>query len=310
MIPYGRQHVTQADIDTVIRVLQSDFLTQGPKVPLFEQAVADKVGAQYAVAANSGTSALHIACLAMGLGPGDSLWTSPITFVASANCALYCGATVDFVDIDPNTYTLCPHALEEKLKQAEQENRLPKIVTPVHMCGQPCDMAAIHDLSQQYGFKIIEDACHALGGQYKGVPVGSCQYSDITVFSFHPVKLITTGEGGMAVTNDAELADRLFRFRSHGITSNRDQMVPRPADEIWNYQQIFLGYNYRMTDIQAALGISQLEQLDAFVARRRELAQRYGRVLAHLPGDPPLAEPGCRVCLASLCPPPEAGSDR
>jgi UDP-4-amino-4,6-dideoxy-N-acetyl-beta-L-altrosamine transaminase len=291
MIPYGRQHITQADIDAVVDVLQSDYLTQGPKVPLFEQAVADKVGAQYAVAANSGTSALHIACLALGLGPGDILWTSPITFVASANCALYCGATVDFVDIDPGTYTLCPQALEEKLKHAEQENRLPKIVIPVHMCGQSCHMAAIHDLSQQYGFRIIEDACHALGGQYKGVPIGSCQYSDITVFSFHPVKLITTGEGGMAVTNDITLADRMCRFRSHGITSDRDQMESRPADEIWNYQQIFLGYNYRMTDIQAALGISQLEKLDAFIARRRELAHRYGRVLANLPVKLPLQDP-------------------
>jgi UDP-4-amino-4,6-dideoxy-N-acetyl-beta-L-altrosamine transaminase len=258
---------------------------------LFEQAVADKVGAKYAVAVNSGTSALHIACLALGLGPGDILWTSPITFVASANCALYCSATVDFVDIDPGTYTLCPQALEEKLKQAEQENRLPKIVIPVHMCGQSCRMAAIHDLSQQYGFRIIEDACHALGGQYKGVPIGSCQYSDITVFSFHPVKLITTGEGGMAVTNDITLADRMCRFRSHGITSDRDQMESRPADEIWNYQQIFLGYNYRMTDIQAALGISQLEKLDAFIARRRELAHRYGRVLANLPVKLPLQDP-------------------
>lgn len=291
MIPYGRQHITQADIDAVVDVLQSDYLTQGPKVPLFEQAVADKVGAKYAVAANSGTSALHIACLALGLGPGDILWTSPITFVASANCALYCSATVDFVDIDPGTYTLCPQALEEKLKQAEQENRLPKIVIPVHMCGQSCRMAAIHDLSQQYGFRIIEDACHALGGQYKGMPIGSCQYSDITVFSFHPVKLITTGEGGMAVTNDITLADRMCRFRSHGITSDRDQMESRPADEIWNYQQIFLGYNYRMTDIQAALGISQLEKLDAFIARRRELAHRYGRVLANLPVKLPLQDP-------------------
>ncbi|MCF8088681.1 MAG: UDP-4-amino-4,6-dideoxy-N-acetyl-beta-L-altrosamine transaminase [Desulfotignum sp.] len=291
MIPYGRQHITQADIDAVIHVLQSDFLTQGPKVPLFEQAVADKVGAKYAVAVNSGTSALHIACLALGLGPGDILWTSPVTFVASANCALYCGASVDFVDIDPDTYTMCHHALEEKLKQAEQENRLPKIVIPVHMCGRPCRMAAIHELSQKYGFKIIEDACHALGGQYKGKPIGSCQYSDITVFSFHPVKLITTGEGGTAVTNDTKLADRLFRFRSHGITSDRDQMAPRPADEIWNYQQIFLGYNYRMTDIQAALGISQLEKLDAFIDRRRELARRYGRILAHLPVTLPLQDP-------------------
>jgi UDP-4-amino-4,6-dideoxy-N-acetyl-beta-L-altrosamine transaminase len=282
MIPYGRQHITRADIDAVVHVLQSDFLTQGPKVPEFEQAVADKAGAKYAVAVNSGTSALHIACLALGLGPGDILWTSPITFAASANCALYCGATVDFVDIDPDTYTLCPGALEKKLKQAKQENRLPKIVIPVHMCGQSCPMAAIHDLSQQYGFRIIEDACHALGGQYKGKPIGGCQYSDITVFSFHPVKLITTGEGGMAVTNEPDLAARMARLRSHGITREPELMTREP-DGPWYYQQIDLGFNYRMTDIQAALGISQLADLDAFVTRRRELAHRYDRLLADLP---------------------------
>ena len=283
MIPYGRQHITQADIDAVVDVLQSDFLTQGPKVPAFERAVADRVGAKHAVAANSGTSALHVACLALGLGPGDFLWTSPITFVASANCALYCGAKVDFVDIDPHTYTMCPKALEEKLEQAKNEHRLPKIVIPVHMCGQPCNMAAIFDLSQKYGFKIIEDACHALGGEYKGSSIGSCRYSAITVFSFHPVKIITTGEGGMAVTNDVELANRMYLFRSHGITSNRDQMEPRPTEEIWNYQQINLGYNYRMTDIQAALGISQLEKLDMFIERRREIAQRYEPLLTGFP---------------------------
>jgi UDP-4-amino-4,6-dideoxy-N-acetyl-beta-L-altrosamine transaminase len=282
MIPYGRQHITRADIDAVVHVLQSDFLTQGPKVPEFEQAVADKAGAKYAVAVNSGTSALHIACLALGLGPGDVLWTSPITFAASANCALYCGATVDFVDIDPDTYTLCPRALEQKLKQAKQENRLPRIVIPVHMCGQSCPMAAIHDLSQKYGFRIIEDACHALGGQYKGKPIGGCQYSDITVFSFHPVKLITTGEGGMAVTNDSGLAARMARLRSHGITREPELMTREP-DGPWYYQQIDLGFNYRMTDIQAALGLSQLEKLDAFVIRRRELAHRYDRLLAELP---------------------------
>jgi UDP-4-amino-4,6-dideoxy-N-acetyl-beta-L-altrosamine transaminase len=290
MIPYGRQHITRADIDAVVHVLQSDFLTQGPKVPEFEQAVADKAGAKYAVAVNSGTSALHIACLALGLGPGDILWTSPITFAASANCALYCGATVDFVDIDPDTYTLCPGALEKKLKQAKQENRLPKIVIPVHMCGQSCPMAAIHDLSQQYGFRVIEDACHALGGQYKGKPIGGCQYSDITVFSFHPVKLITTGEGGMAVTNDSDLAARMARLRSHGITREPELMTREP-DGPWYYQQIDLGFNYRMTDIQAALGLSQLEKLDAFVSRRRELAHRYDRLLADLPVILPKQDP-------------------
>ncbi|MBG0779360.1 MAG: aminotransferase class I/II-fold pyridoxal phosphate-dependent enzyme, partial [Desulfotignum balticum] len=215
MIPYGRQHITQADIDAVVDVLQSDFLTQGPKVPEFERAVADKVQAKHAVAVNSGTSALHVACLALGLGRGDILWTSPITFVASANCALYCGARVDFVDIDPHTYTICPKALEEKLEQAKKENRLPKIVIPVHLCGQSCNMKAIFDLSQKYGFKIIEDACHALGGEYKGSPIGNCRYSDITVFSFHPVKIITTGEGGMNTTNYADLASHMARLCSH-----------------------------------------------------------------------------------------------
>ncbi|WP_339136118.1 MAG: UDP-4-amino-4,6-dideoxy-N-acetyl-beta-L-altrosamine transaminase [Candidatus Electrothrix sp. GW3-4] len=282
MIPYGRQHITQADIDAVIDVLQSDFLTQGPKVPAFERAARDKVGSNHAVAVNSGTSALHVACLALGLGPGDILWTSPITFVASANCALYCGAEVDFVDIDPYTYTLCPKALEEKLEQAKKENRLPKIVIPVHLCGQPCNMQAIFDLSQKYGFKIIEDACHALGGEYKGAPIGNCRYSDITVFSFHPVKIITTGEGGMNTTNDADMASRMALLCSHGITREPEIMTHSP-DGPWYYQQIDLGFNYRMTDIQAALGLSQLEKLDMFIDRRREIAQRYEPLLTGLP---------------------------
>jgi len=282
MIPYGRQHITQADIDAVVDVLQSDFLTQGPKVSVFEDAVANKVGAKHAVAVNSGTSALHVACLALGLGPGDILWTSPITFVASANCALYCRAKVDFVDIDPHTYTMCPKNLEEKLEQAKKENRLPKIVIPVHLCGQPCNMEAIFDLSQKYGFKIIEDACHALGGEYKGSPIGNCRYSDITVFSFHPVKIITTGEGGMATTNDADLTSHMARLCSHGITRDPDLMT-HASDGPWYYQQIDLGFNYRMTDIQAALGLSQLEKLDAFIARRRELANRYDHLLADFP---------------------------
>ncbi|EMS79531.1 UDP-4-amino-4,6-dideoxy-N-acetyl-beta-L-altrosamine transaminase [Desulfotignum phosphitoxidans] len=282
MIPYGRQHITQADIDAVVNVLQSDFLTQGPKVPAFERAVADRVGAKHAVAVNSGTSALHVACLALGLGPGDILWTSPITFVASANCALYCGARVDFVDIDPLTYTMCPKALEEKLEQAKKKNRLPKIVIPVHLCGQPCNMKAIFDLSQKYGFKIIEDACHALGAEYRGFSIGSCSYSEISVFSFHPVKIITTAEGGMAVTNDSDLAARMARLRSHGITREPELMTHEP-DGPWYYQQIDLGFNFRMTDIQAALGLSQLARLDAFVSRRRELAKRYDLLLADLP---------------------------
>jgi UDP-4-amino-4,6-dideoxy-N-acetyl-beta-L-altrosamine transaminase len=282
MIPYGRQHITQADIDAVVNVMQSDFLTQGPKVPAFERAVADKVGAKHAVAVNSGTSALHVAYLALGLGPGDILWTSPITFVASANCALYCGAKVDFVDIDPHTYTMCPKALEEKLEQAKKENRLPKIVIPVHLCGQSCNMAAIFDLSQKYGFKIIEDACHALGAEYRGSSIGSCRYSEISVFSFHPVKIITTAEGGIAVTNDFDLAARMARLRSHGITREPELMTHEP-DGPWYYQQIELGFNYRMTDIQAALGLSQLARLDAFVSRRRELAKRYDQLLADLP---------------------------
>jgi UDP-4-amino-4,6-dideoxy-N-acetyl-beta-L-altrosamine transaminase len=290
MIPYGRQHITQADIDAVVDVLQSDFLTQGPKVPAFERAVADKVGAKYAVAVNSGTSALHVAYLALGLGPGDILWTSPITFVASANCALYCGAKVDFVDIDLHTYTMCPKALEKKLEQAKKENRLPKIVIPVHLCGQPCNMKAIFDLSQKYGFKIVEDACHALGGEYKGSLIGNCRYSDITVFSFHPVKIITTGEGGMATTNDADLASHMARLCSHGITRDPDLMTHAP-DGPWYYQQIDLGFNYRMTDVQAALGLSQLGKLDEFIARRRELAQRYDQLLANFPVVTPWQDP-------------------
>jgi UDP-4-amino-4,6-dideoxy-N-acetyl-beta-L-altrosamine transaminase len=283
MIPYGRQEITQADIDAVVVVLQSDFLTQGPMVPRFEQAVAGYCSAQHAVAVNSATSALHIACLALDLGPSDWLWTSPNTFVASASCGLYCGAQVDFVDIDPRTYNLCPQALERKLVAAEREGRLPKVVVPVHLCGQPCDMRAIHALSQRYGFKIIEDASHAIGGKYQGEPIGNCRYSDITVFSFHPVKIITTGEGGMALTNAPALADRMLRYRSHGITSDASKMQHKPTNEIWNYQQISLGFNYRMTDIQAALGVSQMTRLDEFVNKRQRIAKRYDDALAGLP---------------------------
>lgn len=282
MIPYGRQDITQADIDAVVEVLKSDFLTQGPKVPLFEKTVADKVNAKYAIATNSATSALHLACLALGLGAGDWLWTSPITFVASANCGLYCGARVDFVDIDPLTYNLCPKTLEQKLIRAEREGTLPKVVIPVHLAGQPCDMTAIHALSQKYGFKIIEDASHAIGGRYRDEPIGNCRYSDITVFSFHPVKIITTAEGGMALTNTAELAHKMELLRSHGITRDPALMTHAP-DGPWYYQQIELGYNYRMTELQAALGISQMARLDDYVDRRHQLARRYDKLLADFP---------------------------
>jgi UDP-4-amino-4,6-dideoxy-N-acetyl-beta-L-altrosamine transaminase len=282
-IPYGRQDICQADIDAVLAVLRSDFLTQGPAVPAFEKAVADYCGAQYAVAVNSATSALHIACLALGVGKDDIVWTTPITFVASANCALYCGATVDFVDIDPCTYNLSVECLAEKLTVAERTGKLPKVVIPVHLCGQSCDMAGIYSLSQQYGFKIIEDASHAIGGRYNEQAIGNCRYSDITVFSFHPVKIITTGEGGMAVTNDAALAKHMSLLRSHGISNTAADMEPRPAQEIWNYQQIDLGFNYRMTDILAALGLNQMQRLEEFVARRHEIAQRYDQMLSSLP---------------------------
>ncbi|NNB28471.1 UDP-4-amino-4,6-dideoxy-N-acetyl-beta-L-altrosamine transaminase [Pseudomonas fragi] len=286
MIPYGRQDITQTDIDAVVGVLQSDFLTQGPMVPRFELSVAQHVGATHALAVNSATSALHIACLALGLGPGDRLWTTPITFVASANCALYCGADVDFVDIDPRTYNLCPQALALKLEQAEREGTLPKVVVPVHLCGQPCDMQAIHALSLRYGFKIIEDASHAIGGKYQGEFIGNSRYSDITVFSFHPVKIITTAEGGMALTNDEALANKMALLRSHGITRDPAQMT-READGPWYYQQIDLGFNYRMTELQAALGVTQMERLDQYVARRHQLARRYDDLLTGLPVTAP-----------------------
>jgi UDP-4-amino-4,6-dideoxy-N-acetyl-beta-L-altrosamine transaminase len=274
-IPYGRQSVSEQDIQAVVDVLRSDFLTQGPVVPAFETRVANYCHARHAVAVNSATSALHIACLALDLGPGDWLWTSPNTFVASSNCALYCGAQVDFVDINPLTYNLCPIELERKLYAAEKLGKLPKIVVPVHFAGQSCDMVAIHALSLKYGFKIIEDASHAIGASYQQAPVGNGSFSDITVFSFHPVKIITSAEGGMAMTNDARLATRMKKLRSHGITSDPFELETRPEAEIWNYQQKELGLNYRMTELQAALGLSQMDRLDAFVARRRLLAQRY-----------------------------------
>ena len=285
-IPYGRQDITPADIDAVVEVLRSDFLTQGPTVPRFEQAVAQYCGAQHAVAANSATSALHIACLALGVGPGDLVWTSPITFVASANCARYCGADVDFVDIDPRTYNMSVAHLAEKLGQAEAAGRLPKVVIPVHLCGQPCEMEAIHVLSRQYGFRIVEDAAHAIGGRYRGEPIGNGRYSDITVFSFLPVKIITTGEGGMALTNDPELANRMGRLRSHGITRDATEMT-HASDGPWYYEQLDLGFNYRMTDLQAALGLSQMQRLDEYVAKRHALAARYDELLTGLPVTTP-----------------------
>ena len=282
MIPYGRHDINQADIDAVVAVLRSDFLTQGPTVPLFEQTVASYVSAQHAVAVSSATAALHIACLSLGLGPGDWLWTSSVTFVASANCALYCGAQVDFVDIDSRTYNMSVERLAEKLAQAEKDGKLPKIVVPVHLCGQSCDMEAIHMLSQQYGFKIIEDASHAISGKYKNEAIGNCRYSDITVFSFHPVKIITTGEGGCALTNQSDLARKMRLLSSHGITREENSMNKKPEGP-WYYQQIDLGFNYRMTELQAALGISQLSRLDTFLLRRDLLAKRYDELLAHLP---------------------------
>lgn len=286
MIPYGRQEVTQGDIDFVTEVLRSDFLTQGPVVPRFEAAVAAYCGVRHAVAVNSATSALHVACLALGLGKDDWLWTTPITFVASANCARYCGAQVDFVDIDFQTYNMSVEELRRKLKDAAENGRLPKVVVCVHLCGQPCDMHAIRALSRQYGFKVIEDASHAIGAKYRGQPIGNCEYSDITVFSFHPVKIITTAEGGMATTNDPALSHRMALFRSHGITRDVAEMTHAP-DGAWYYQQIELGFNYRLTELQAALGLSQMGRLEQYVARRHQLAQRYDVLLKDLPVTTP-----------------------
>ncbi|EQA36286.1 UDP-4-keto-6-deoxy-N-acetylglucosamine 4-aminotransferase [Leptospira inadai serovar Lyme str. 10] len=282
IIPYGKQNISQDDIDSVVAVLKSDFLTQGPMVPKFEQGVSSICAAKHALAVNSATSALHLACLALGVSAGDRVWTSPITFVASANCALYCGASVDFVDIDPLTYNMSADKLGEKLKISEKDGSLPKVVIPVHFAGQPCEMDKIHQLSIKYGFKIIEDASHSIGGKYRGEPIGNCKYSDITVFSFHPVKIITTGEGGMALTNDSELFAKMYRLRSHGITRDPSEMTHAP-DGPWYYQQIDLGYNYRLTDIQAALGVSQLVRLKEFVEIRHSIADRYDALLANKP---------------------------
>lgn len=282
MIYYGKQSIDEADIQAVEEVLRSDFLTQGPAIEKFERSVAAYCGVKYAVAVTNATSALHIACLAAGLGKGDILWTSPITFVASANCGLYCGASVDFVDIDEKTYNMSVDALEDKLRQAKKENQLPKIVVPVHLAGQSCDMKRIRELSAEYGFTVLEDASHGVGADYLKTKVGSCAFSDMTVFSFHPVKIITTGEGGMVLTNDKDLYERLILLRSHGITRDPAKMT-HEADGPWYYQQIALGFNYRMTDIQAALGASQMIRLDEFVARRRALAARYNALLKDFP---------------------------
>lgn len=283
MIPYGRQSITDEDIDSVVKVLKSDFLTQGPQAPKFEKEISKYCDAKYAVAVNSATSALHIACLSLSLSKEDWLWTSPITFLASANCGLYCGAKIDFIDIDPKTYNICIKTLKNKLINAKKLGRLPKIVIPVHLAGQSCDMKSIYRLSKEFGFKVIEDASHAIGGQYLKNPIGNCKYSDITVFSFHPVKIITSGEGGMAVTNNKKLANSMTLFRSHGATRDPSQMNGKKTDGGWYYQQIKLGFNYRMTDIQAALGISQFKKLNFNVKRRHELADRYSKILVDLP---------------------------
>lgn len=280
LIPYGKQSISQDDINAVIDVLKSDWLTQGPAVPAFESAIAEYCGASHACATNSATSALHIACLALGVGKGDIVWTSPISFVASSNCALYCGAEVDFADIDLETGNMSIAALRDKLKLAKQNQRLPKVVIPVHLAGQSCDMAAINELAKEYDFKVIEDASHAIGAKYKDKPVGSCDYSDITVFSFHPVKIITSAEGGMAVTNCAELNKKMSRLRSHGITNIPEEMT-EPSHGPWYYQQLDLGFNYRMTDMQAALGLSQLKQLDSFVSMRNDIATTYNHAFAN-----------------------------
>lgn len=291
VIPYARQQVSDADVRAVEEVLRSDWLTQGPVPPRFEKAVADYCAVPYGVAVNSATSALHLACRVLGVGPGDRVWTSPNSFVASANCALYCGADVDFVDVAPDSGNLCPEALARKLAAAQRYGALPKVVIPVHFAGRPCAMAAIAELAGRYGFRIVEDASHALGARYPDGRVGDCRYADLTVFSFHPVKLITTGEGGLVTCRDPALADALQRLRSHGITRDPGRLT-RSAHGPWYYEQIELGYNYRMTDIQAALGLSQLRRLDEFIARRRVLARRYRDLLANLPLDLPAQDPG------------------
>jgi len=290
MIPYGRQKILPQDIDAVVNVLKSDFLSQGPMVPEFENAVANYCQSQYAIAMNSATSALHCACMALDIKPNDIIWTTPITFVASANCARYCNAEVDFVDIDSKTYNISIAALEKKLEIAASLSKLPKIVIPVHLAGQSSDMKAIHSLSLKYGFRIIEDASHAIGGYYQNAPIGNCQYSDITIFSFHPVKIITTGEGGMATTNDIHLAKRLARLRAHGITRDVNDML-NPPDGPWYFQQLELGYNYKMTDVEAALGLSQMKQLNENIKKRHAIAKKYNEWLTGLPIQLPWQHP-------------------
>ncbi|OZB37876.1 MAG: UDP-4-amino-4,6-dideoxy-N-acetyl-beta-L-altrosamine transaminase, partial [Alishewanella sp. 34-51-39] len=289
MIPYGKQQLDAADLAAVQEVLQSNWLTQGPKVPAFEQAIADYCQVSFAVAVNSATSALHIACLALDVGPGDRVWTSPNSFVASANCALYCGATVDFVDIELETGNMSVAALEEKLRQAQRQNQLPKVVIPVHFAGQSCDMQAIAALAKQYGFHIIEDASHAIGACYQNQPVGNCRYSDIVVFSFHPVKIITSGEGGMATTQNPVLARKMQMLRSHGITSETSELT-EPSHGVWYYQQQLLGFNYRLTDIQAALGLSQFSKLDSFVKARQQLVEHYDQAFNRYAEIKPLSQ--------------------
>ena len=296
MIPYGKQDITKADIDAVISFLNSDFLTQGPQVPLFENAVSTYCNVDFGIAVNSATSALHIACLALGLKEGDWLWTSPNSFVASANCGLYCNAKVDFVDIDSKTYNLSIDKLEKKLIQAKKENKLPKILIPVHFAGQSCRMKEISDLSKRYGFHVIEDASHAIGGKYLEDPVGSCKYSDITVFSFHPVKIITTAEGGLATTNSKNLAEKMQMYRSHGVTRN-EELMNKISEGGWYYQQLDLGFNYRMTELQATLGISQMKRLDEFVAKRHILKRRYDSLFSDLPVKTPWQDKSCYSAL-------------
>jgi UDP-4-amino-4,6-dideoxy-N-acetyl-beta-L-altrosamine transaminase len=289
-LPYGRQSIDEADIAAVVAVLQSDFLTQGPAIPRFEKSVTDWCGAKHGIAMSNGTATLHCAAKALGLGHGDYLWTSPITFVASANAGRYCGAKVDFVDVDPGTILMCPERLEQKLVQAEKSGTLPKVVVPVHFAGQSCDMPRIHALGQKYGFKIIEDAAHALGGEFEGEKIGNCRWSDAASHSFHPVKIITSGEGGMITTNDDEVAWRIATLRTHGITRDAGRMV-NESHGAWYYEQLELGFNYRMTDMQAALGASQMTKLEAFAARRREIADLYDCELAGLPLRPLARDP-------------------
>jgi len=291
-IPYGRQEISPEDLEAVKEVLCSDWLTQGPAVTAFESALKNYGHVNYAVACCNATAALHLACKALGVGPGDCVWTSPNTFTASANCARFCGAEIDFVDIDPDTYNLCVFELEKKLIQAQKNNQLPKVVIPVHFAGQSCDMATIKKLADQYGFKIIEDASHAIGGKYLGQPIGSCSYSDITVFSFHPVKIITTGEGGACLTNNGQLAETMSLLRAHGITRDPAKML-NPCEGAWYYEQVDLGFNYRITDMQCALGVSQIKRLNSYIDKRNEIAEQYQELLKELPLKLPMVKKDC-----------------